>query len=278
MVAGSKTVMYFEKSSGNVVGAYLSVQADGTLKVQFTGNNATAQNAFSGFSVNFGGVYYFQFYVQVSTADLGGGYYSATYLYSVYVNGIVRLSGSATVTPCTPVATGVDRSFNSVGVASPDGWVGDIWFTDGELLGDVKIVPLWPRANGSVNQWTPLAGSNYTQVNTHTVGTDTASYNYDASVGDLDQYYMDTIGSFTGTILGAQALWRVANDLTGDTAAVGVYYNGTATVTASLGTFAPSSTFWSWFIDPNRKSVFNTSSNFTPAEIDAMQVGIKRVA
>ena len=61
-------------------------------------------------------------------------------------------------------------------------------------LGDLRVQVTVPAANSAV-QWTPLAGSNFSEVNELPVDGDT-SYVYTSTAGQQDLY---TVGSLTGT-------------------------------------------------------------------------------
>jgi len=71
-----------------------------------------------------------------------------------------------------------------------------------DFLGPVRIYPYIPAENKTPLQWTPLAGTNFSEVNQVPPPGDTA-YVADGTVGDIDQYRMAAIsgqgptGSFT---------------------------------------------------------------------------------
>lgn len=69
------------------------------------------------------------------------------------------------------------------------------------FLGDIRIVTLYPVADGSHTAWTPDTGTDhYSRVNEHLIDGD-ASYVKDATPGDKDSYILET---FIGLIYSAQ--------------------------------------------------------------------------
>lgn len=281
VASGPRELLSFSLSVGDGTNAHLHVIGDGRLQLILECGAAPfgsgAPVVTSTYALSFGSIYHVQLYVQCIPAVTGPGFYSVAWTYNVLINGVSRLSGIAN----SPSGGGniAHCIFGETSVFGNDGlgsWLGDFWCTDGELLGDCKIVALWPRANGSTIQWTPLSGSNYANVNTHV--TADATYNSDSTPGDIDEYSMDLIGAFTGSIKGAQGVWRVENDSAFSSLCRGIYRNGAGTeVLAPSGDFAPSLNNYQFFLDPNRKSVF-TGIDWTQAEIDGGQVGIKRVS
>ncbi len=70
-----------------------------------------------------------------------------------------------------------------------------------DFVGDVRVVTLYPVADGSYTQWTPDSGTDhFSRVNELLIDGD-ASYVKDATPGDKDSYLMDT---FLTTIYSAQ--------------------------------------------------------------------------
>jgi hypothetical protein len=62
-----------------------------------------------------------------------------------------------------------------------------------DVLGAIRIYTQVPTANASPLQWTPLAGTNFSEVNQIPPPGD-ASYVQDGNVGDVDQYVYGTAG------------------------------------------------------------------------------------
>lgn len=62
--------------------------------------------------------------------------------------------------------------------------------SNNDFLGEVRLYPIMPSANSTPLQWTPLAGSNFSEVNQIPPPGD-ASYVSDGTVGQIDQYIYD---------------------------------------------------------------------------------------
>jgi hypothetical protein len=67
-------------------------------------------------------------------------------------------------------------------------------------LGPIRVRALVPTANGGTITWAPLSGSNYQMVDG---GIQTANYNSSSTVGQIDDYVMQTI---SGTIYGVSMM------------------------------------------------------------------------
>lgn len=260
--------------------AHLNVESDGRFTV--VGNSlglSNTQKSSPTALVTFNSIYHIVFDCTATPISVDATHYKMTFTWNVYINSVLVWSDSMTTTSGTNSGFSlsvytffeVDYHISALGGA----WVGDIWVTDGENLGDVQIVALFARAEGTKLNWTTSTGTvHWTLVSSHT--TSDATYNYSSNSGDYDEYYMDTIGSaFTGTILGAQLVLRAENDGIGGSAPIqGVYRNGSSTEILTVSTYGPSVSNYLYFLDPQRYSVFNTGTNWTQAEIDAMQCGV----
>ncbi len=272
-INGIRTLFGFETVWN--VNLYLSVLPDGRFAIRSQGGSFAYDQSI--WSLTFNQEYYIEFYGTMAVSEPLPNTFSVAWTWELKVNGVIRWTGSNNTGPAGfPVGvTNISQLYWSQVVACGDdslnGWVGDMWVTTGESLGDVEIVPLFPRADGTTIQWTPFAGSNWQEVSEH-IPDDNTSYNSTTTVNNKDLFYMDLIGAFTGTIKGAQGVWRVENEAPGATQFKGVYRSsgGTEVQTAA---FAPSTGAYQFFLDTNRKSVF-TGVDYTAAEIDASQTGI----
>lgn len=281
-INGPKNLFGFDNPNYNI-NLYVTVTADGRLDVRSYGGGEVHDT--SAWGLTFGSEYFVELYGTMVVSEPSPNTFSIAWTYSIKVNGVVRHSGSANTGPAGfPVGvTDIAQLYWSQLVVTSDdslsGWVGDIWLTSGESLGDIQIVPLFPRANGTTVEWTPYGtSSNWVNVSEHIPDDDT-TYNYTSTATKTDQYYMDTIGTFTGTIKGAQGVWRVENADAGSTQFVGMYVNGSSTVYLTTETWAPSALDYTFFLDAQRYSPFSgtaSGTNYTAAEIDASQVGIKK--
>jgi hypothetical protein len=133
---------------------------------------------------------------------------------------------------------------------------------------------LYPNAAGDLSAWTPNgAGANYTKVMEHPADDD-ATYVSTPTVGAIDLYNLDDITpSFAGTIKGAQALWLVKKSDTGTGSIKGQWKSAGSTLEGLE--FHPSAGVYLYDIQAERKSIF-TAADWTQAEINALQIGMKR--
>lgn len=151
----------------------------------------------------------------------------------------------------------------------------DVYITDGELLGDVKVGVLYPNAAGSSSAMTPNgAGANYTMVNEHTPDGDT-TYVAAATTGLTDLYNLDDIGAFAGTIKGAQACILSRKSDTGAATLQAEWRSAGSTIDGKNTN--PNAVSYQYLLDPRRKSLFS-AADWTASEIDALQIGQKRTA
>lgn len=131
----------------------------------------------------------------------------------------------------------VDREFN---------YFGDVYIcdatgtTNNTFLGDVSIKPLFPSANGRVNQWTNTGGATHWQsVNNNPPDGDTTYIN-SSTVGQIDDFAIDALPSGTASVLAAQVVADVRKD---DSASrtVGLGVGNNTTENFDAGTSVPSS-------------------------------------
>lgn len=271
---GAGQLITFQNKLGVDIEINFLVASDGRI---FTTINGLA-GPISTFAITFGAVYQFQIkstFSYVVAAD--PSYYQGTHTFQVYVNGVLQLSDSYTTDFTHWSGDTTVLKYAEVHVQSEDGaggWIGDFWVTDSELLGQCPEYMYLPVADGPVINWTPSAGvTHFPNVNTR-VPTD-ATYNSDASVGDIDEYQMATVPA--GTVKGLQVTVRLEKDAPGATTIQIVYRNAAGTTVLSTPTYGPSDGSYAFFRDIHRKSVF-TGVDWTVAEINGMFVGVKRVA
>lgn len=274
-LAGNRDLVTF-KNAISGVNITFGVIADGRIQA---GVQATFFK-YSTFAITFGANYHFQIYCQFHVDSAAGDFYNGTYTFQVYVNGVLRLTDSISTTANHYNGGGVgdtaQLNFSEFDIQASSGgadWVSDLWVTDGELLGQCPVPLFLAVADGPTIAWTPSTGSShYPNVNTQ-VPTD-ATYNFDASAGDIDEYQMATVPA--GTIKGLQVVVRLEKDAGSAATLQIVYRNAAGTVVLGTPVFAPSLGAYAFFLDCNRFSVF-TGLDWTTAEVNGMFVGIKRV-
>jgi hypothetical protein len=133
-------------------------------------------------------------------------------------------------------------------------------------IGEVTIPYLVPDSAGDTTTMTPSAGSNWQNVDDVPPNDDT-DYNSHATSGNLDLYNMTT--SAATSVLGAVARVRMRKDAAGAKNARILLKSGG---TVSNGTDIALGTTYSTYPRNMRKNPV-TAADFTPTEIDAIQVG-----
>jgi hypothetical protein len=139
-------------------------------------------------------------------------------------------------------------------------------------LGDLKITSKLPDGDGATNNFTPSAGSNYQNVDDATANGDT-DYNESGSVGNIDLYSMATLSAI-GTIYGVKIDSIVKKTDSGTCDVQNVLRVG---ATNYLQTQRGASTSYGMHADIIEQSP-NMSANFTAAELNAGEVGLKHSA
>lgn len=259
----------------------LRVNANNTLSV--TRNGAALTNGTSTTTITLNTYQYIEMKVTISTSIAAGSC-------------IVRMNGVTIIT----VATGQSTQNTGNAYASYIGfnsWPGtaiysnygggisyydDIYICDGTgstnngLLGDCRVEAIFPNAAGDTTQWTPLSGTNFSNVNETAENADT-SYVSDATVGDYDFYKYGALSSTPVNIYGVQVNLVARKDDAGTRQVVpairmaSTNYDGATTITLST-----SYNFYSqiWETNPNTSAAW-TAANLASA---TFQAGIKVLA
>lgn len=89
-----------------------------------------------------------------------------------------------------------------------DNTVGPGTFPCNNFLGDKRVFTLYPTGAGDRTEWTPLSGTNYSQV---AVDGGDASYNSTATVGAEDLFMLGALPSSVSQVLGVQVTGRYRN-------------------------------------------------------------------
>lgn len=226
--------------------------------------------------------YYFEMLatvaVVVTNPETGAG--TVTFTGEFWVNEEQVLVDSAVFTLTSGISRYVGFGFSTVAPGGPGGGnqatIDDVYVTDGERLGDVRIAVLYPNATGDLAMWDPSDGvsANWSLTEEHPADDDT-TYVSTGTVNDADLYNLDDIGAgFVGTIKGAQALWLVKKSDNG-LAAVKGQWKSAGLTEEQVKAFYPSHLSWLYNIQAERKSLF-TLGDWTVSEINALQLGIKR--
>ena len=269
--ANSPIQFYTDPTQSNHVNIDVNHIGDGRLWVKdsFYGYHSSP----SSFIMNLNTWYYIEMNLTIATPNAN---------YQVRINEETILSGS--LGPFPSNITLIDMIAITFPGGGYGGYADDLYVTDGEFLGDVRIYPLYPRAAGDNSGWIPSTGgaANYTMVNEHLCDDLATIVTCDsAHVGTQDEYYLDMIAGFTGTIKGAQANWMVAKNEAGDAAIQGIWRQnpggaGDILVPSPSQYFYPSGVAsWRLLTNAQRKNPW-TGADWLPADINAMQLGIVR--
>ncbi|MDW8071872.1 MAG: hypothetical protein RMK79_10420 [Anaerolineae bacterium] len=122
--------------------------------------------------------------------------------YELRINTKTTLSGSGTTRQST------NNSANWVRLNGPNGdFVDDLYICDNsgtlnnDFLGDIKVVTVYPNAEGSVLEWTPSSGSTHYTLVDEAPANDDTDYVYTSTVGATETLNFQDI-TLTGSILG----------------------------------------------------------------------------
>lgn len=142
-----------------------------------------------------------------------------------------------------------------------------------DFLSDVKVVRLKPNAAGDSTQFTPLSGSNYTNVDELTPDSDT-SYVYSSTAGNKDLYNVESLASAPANIYGVRVTSTMRKDDAGSLTARNVLKSGATTSNGTtVGPLTSYAAFWDYHeTDPN------TSAAWTNSALDSLQVGVEQVS
>ena len=176
--------------------------------------------------------------------------------------GYVQLCIGAPIT----VATGVAMYFDDFYLCNTSGVVNN------DFLGPVKVYTLYPTANGSINQFTPVgAASNWDAVNEQTYDGAT-TYVATSSSNQIDKYNVTDMGAVTPPAIYGVALgsWSTKMENTPRQMRHNLTVGGNTTNGA---VFAP-------IVGPymHSQEIFQTTPSggaWTKADVDSMQIGVE---
>lgn len=240
---------------------------DGRIRVQVPGASSVVLD----FVMNITEWYYFELYSELTTS----GTFSAVN-YEVHVNNEELATGTL-VSNLLHASTSL--VYANVGFQGPGGglsaFIDDLYITDGERLGDIRIYVIRPDGDTADNDWIPEpTDDNYTRIYDITPDDD-ATIIYTENIGDKNYSTMEDITGFEGEIMGIQAVWCVAKSDGGE-ATFDALLRSEA-VEEDCGEFYPSYPNYLYFLAPFRDSPF-TSTSWTIEEINGIQQGIERTS
>jgi len=198
--------------------------------------------------------------------------------YGQYIDVTLKLNGQTVISETIDMhRTLSEEGFSYIRTASPGGGgysiIDDLYVTDGEDLGDVRIFVIRPNAEGYILDWLPKNGGLHYLETKDIVPDGVASYIYTNTNNLQDMTHLEDI-NYVGDIMGIQANFIAAKDEAGQASFRQCYrLNGADIVGKDC---FPSLTAWKDFRDPYRINPV-TGLDFTNSDINAMQMGAKRL-
>jgi hypothetical protein len=196
----------------------------------------------------------------------------------VLINGVSVASVSGVNTQATANAWFDASDFIAHGASDSSGtgtiWIDDLYYCDttagpgtfpaNTYLGDSRTVTLFANGEGSV-QWTPLAGTNWSQIAEQAMDSDT-TYNTTSTANDEDQIGFQALSASIPVIFGIQLTIAARKDdagvrvlKTGVKSGSTVSYGGNHSLSSSYTYFTDA-----WILDPA------TSTNWTISGVNAV--------
>jgi hypothetical protein len=252
-----------------------SVYRGGISNVNYSGQTPLFSGFITNFSVNWN---YIEMYLLVDPASgaftlMCNGRQIATQT-GLNTSNNINSANNQTV-PASGVFSGMGcGALNSVAVGFDDMYFND---TTGSapyntFLGDVRIQTAKVNGSGTYAQFTPLTGTNWSQVSDSVVDGD-ASYNYSNTIGQKDTF-VTTGGYINSTVFGVQIVaYARKDDAINRQLANYIISNGTE-VAGSSNYLASSYAY--------NKDVFvtdpHTSAPWTAGGVNSLEIGYKLIS
>ena len=178
----------------------------------------------------------------------------------------VRLDGVEVFTFSGDTKPGADSTIDNIYVGNGSGGalpfhIDDFALDTSAWCGLGYYVALTPNAAGDVTEWTPTGAANYQNVS---IPANDATYNT-GTTGQTDAYAMTT------TTLGASMVERVIPFVRASNPAGGTLNVGVKTVGTEYTSSVTTPTSLAWLVGAEYTVNPNTSSDWTQAQIDAVQ-------
>lgn len=140
-------------------------------------------------------------------------------------------------------------------------------------LGNIRIVSDAPNAAGSHTQWTPTNPTNVNWSNTANIPANTAQYNSDGTVADIDSYAFPAIGGSPVSVLFLNHWYKTELDTAGARTVVPGCRSGATDFFDTTAQTPPNGTYKyfnkPWTVDPN------TSAAWTIANAQSAELAVK---
>jgi hypothetical protein len=203
-------------------------------------------------------------------------------LCQVRVDGVQWMNFTARTAVSTTPVTGIDL----INGAGSNGWIDDMYLldlsdgtaTDGRpnntFLGDVKVAHGYPTGAGTTTGWTPSVAPNWGTVDENPPTTT----DYVGALGGsnlIDTYVFPDLPGAAQVVYGVRLGMYAAKTDTGAASLQAVIRDNSvnSTISGTLGVGTTYGAYWSDFV----KLRPNAGGNFSVANVNAMEIGVKAV-
>jgi hypothetical protein len=260
---GSDTQVTFSLASDGKIKVYRGEGWSGGANSSLLGTSSTGISA--------GSYYFVEFRALISdtvgTADV-----------RINATSVLSLTGLDTKVSANAYANVIQIGEDS-GASALTVDIDDLYVLDGtgalnsNFLGDVRVEALFPNGAGNYSQWTPIAGSNYQNVD-ETPPDDDVTYNLESTNAQKDSYAFQNSSLASGSVKGVMTHILARKDDAGSRSirrfarVSGTDYAGSTVLTSS------SYTYYSEVLESNPA----TSAPWTLTELNAAEFGIEMVS
>jgi hypothetical protein len=273
---GDPIVLFTNGATGMAV--YIGLLTDSRLYLQFAPRTSVgpATTHYSDMTVCREG-WWFYLETQLTHSAVRVGDHSVnTCTYVLRVNEEVVLSGSEVVDLTWPYENPVASGFTQCQFRWSGNYTAydDIYFTDAEFLGDGNIYVIRPNANGDYSEWDALNGGTQFDEVKDIIPDGDVTYISTEDSGKISMVNLEDL-AILGDILGVQ-FNTIGEKSTSGGAAFKQYNKISGSYVEGDVTIYPSYQNWLDQMCTYRTNPI-TDENFTLAEINALQIGVKRV-
>jgi hypothetical protein len=145
-----------------------------------------------------------------------------------------------------------------------------------DFLGDIRVLCAYPEANGHYADFTPHAGTNYTQVNQFEATITDANYNSSNVAGHIDSFGFPATLATDGKIFGVQLNVIARKDNAGSRVIAPFYRGVSADYPQTADELGMSNTYMT--IQAQFDNDPATSATWTEAGLDAGEFGYKMIS
>lgn len=224
------------------------------------------------------------YYMELQAAvEVNGTTTNPQTTYQVRVNNEIIGTGVTTHTGVYSGTGAGNLNYANVSLSGPGGGhsatYDDLYVTDTEFLGDIRIYVIRPNGDHATTDWTQggisTGTDDYNFINDTNPDDDT-SYLLSTASGQTEFTEMEDIAAFTGSVAAAQALWCMKKSDAGAGIFQGLLLDGTGTGgTSTASIWYPSYASYLYFHKGYTTSPF-TGIAWTTGEINAIKQGEKR--